>query len=209
MTEEVEDRAAEIEALGAVVKALAGVGPAARTRILKYASEAYEIDVFFGAAQTAYTPQNSASETQAADSGSASSSEDQVSAELEGVNSVAIKWITRSGFDPKSLETIFSLGGDEIDLIAEEVPGEKKKERMRNVLLLLGVANYLSSGAPRITDDRLRETSQHYDAMDPSNFATNMKSFSAEVSGSKETGYTLSQRGLTAAKDLIKEMLKP
>lgn len=208
MTTETEDRGPEIEALGTVCKALGGLSMAAQTRILKYACEAYGIDAIFGAVQTSPGPDPVRETMTSEGPPQVTTSEDPPSAEFEGVSSVALKWITRSGFDAESLGQIFSLGGDEIDLIAQDVPGDKKRERMKNVLLLLGVASYLSSGAARVSDDKLRETCQHYDALDPTNFAAGLKSFAAEISGTKETGYTLNQRGLTAARDLIKDMLR-
>jgi len=125
----------------------------------------------------------------------------------EGINAVALKWIRRSDIDVKELQQLFSLGIDEIDLVAKKIPGKSKRERLRNVILLKGVAAYLSSGTPRISNDQLKEASLHYNAYDVANHAKYLKDFSGDVSGTKESGYTLSARGLTAATELVKEML--
>jgi hypothetical protein len=126
---------------------------------------------------------------------------------LEGINSVAKKWMSRNGLTSEALSKLFSLGIDEIDLIAKKIPGGNKKDRMRSVILLKAVASYLSSGAARVTHEQIKTTCLHYDAFDSSNFAGYLKDMNAEVSGTKEAGYTLSARGLTNATELVKSML--
>jgi len=127
--------------------------------------------------------------------------------EFTGISPVAQKWLKRNGLRAEQLNTIFSLGGDEIDLVANKVPGKSTRARMRNVFLLKGVAAYLGGGAPRFTHDKVRETCGHYAAYDSPNFSKNVKEFAPEVAGSKESGYTLTARGLANAADLLKEML--
>lgn len=126
--------------------------------------------------------------------------------ENDGISSTAKKWMKRNGLESEKLSTIFSLGVDEIDLVAKSVPGKGKKERMHSVFLLKGVAGYLGSGSPRFTYDQVREALVHYDGLDSSNFAAFLKTLAAEVSGSKESGFTLTARGLTNATALLKEM---
>jgi hypothetical protein len=126
----------------------------------------------------------------------------------DGINPVAQKWLRRNGLSAKGLEAIFSIGGDEIDLISESVPGESKKSRMKNVVLLASAAAYLASGAARVTDDKLREALRHYDAYDGANFSHYLKGLAAEVTGSRENGYTLTPRGLAGAATLLKEVAK-
>src|SRR5262245_58402348 len=56
--------------------------------------------------------------------------------DTDGISPVAKRWIRRNGIDVKGLSSIFSLGVDEIDLVAKKVPGGNKKDRMLSVLLL-------------------------------------------------------------------------
>jgi hypothetical protein len=126
--------------------------------------------------------------------------------ELDGISPVAKKWMRRNGLDGTQLASLFSLGGDEIDLVAKKVPGKGKKDKMRSVFLLKGVAAYLGSGAPRFKDEEVRETCEHYGAYDQTNFASSLKSFASIVSGTKASGYTLTTRGLTEATELLKEI---
>lgn len=126
--------------------------------------------------------------------------------ELDGVSPVAQKWMRRNGLQVDHLSKVFSLGGDEIDLVAKTVPGKSTRARMHNVFLLKGVAAYLGGGAARFTHDQVKETCTHYDAFDGPNFSKHLKDFAADISGSKESGYTLTARGLTNATELVKEI---
>jgi hypothetical protein len=186
----------EIAAIESVVDALRDLPPDARQRVLRYVAGKFSIGV-----QGADQPRAESI------TGGGVSTANITSPYTEGVSPVALKWMQRSGFSPQDLSHIFSLGGGEIDLITNEVPGKSKRQRMRNVLLLKGICTYLGKGAPRVAYDELREACEHYDAYDGPNFAAHLKSFSAEVSGNKESGFTLSARGLSAATALIKTMV--
>jgi hypothetical protein len=114
--------------------------------------------------------------------------------------------MARNGLQADQLSRIFSLGVDEIDLIAETVPGKSKAERVYSVALLKGAAAYLGTGAARFTHEQIKEACLHYDAYDSPNFAATLKRLASEVAGSKETGYTLTARGLASATEALKKM---
>jgi len=196
----------EIDAYRTVYLALKSLDPPAQLRVLRYSAEMLGLKSESpGASGRASSDQE---ENQSSDStASASTPDAQTSDDIEGINAVALKWMRRSNLNPKSLQTLFSLGIDEIDLVAKSVPGTSKRERMRNVLLLKAIAAYLGTGAARVTYEQLKEASLHYNAYDANNFAAHIKSFAPDVGGTKESGFTLTARGLTAATDLIKEML--
>jgi hypothetical protein len=197
----------EIEAISAVHSALKDLDAPAQARVLRYVAEMLQLNFKLGS----QSPKTEEFETGSAESVRTlppiappdSRSDD----DIEGVNAIALKWMKRSDLAPKSLGTLFSLGIDEIDLVSKKVPGESKKERMRSVILLKGIAAYLSSGAARFTYEQLKEACLHYNAYDSTNFATYLKSFAAEVGGTKEAGFTLTARGLASATELVKTML--
>ena len=130
-----------------------------------------------------------------------------VTGDTDGISPVALKWMQRNGFTVEQLSHLFSLGTDEIDLVAKSVPGKSKSQRARNVTILKGIAAYLSTGAARITAEQIKEACLHYDAFDSPNHAKNLRGMSTELSGTKESGYTLAARGLTAGTELIREVL--
>lgn len=196
----------EIDAYRTVYLALKSLDSPAQLRVLRYSAEMlglkFEIPSAGGRASS------DQDDNQSGDSAaSASPPEVQSSDDIEGINAVALKWMRRSNLNPKSLQALFSLGIDEIDLVAKSIPGTSKRERTRNVLLLKAIAAYLGTGAARVTYEQLKEAALHYSAYDAANFAAHIKSFASDVGGTKESGFTLTARGLTAATDLIREML--
>lgn len=196
----------EIDAYRTVYLALKSLDPTAQLRVLRYSAEMLGLN--FEVPGASARPFGDHEDNQSAESAANTSVPDtQASEDVEGINAIALKWMRRSNLNPKSLQKLFSLGIDEIDLVAQSVPGTSKRERMRNVLLLKAIAAYLGTGAARVTYEQLKEASLHYSAYDSTNFAAHIKSFASEVGGTKESGYTLSARGLTAATDLIRGML--
>ncbi len=194
----------EIAAIGAVYEALKGLDAAVQGRVLGYVAKMLGIDN----AVSDREPLRKTREDEQPQSPSlpppAAGSEES---ESEGISPVAVKWVRRSGLTSTGLSLLFSLGVDEIDLVAKKVPGETKKDRMHSVLLLKGIAAYLGSGVARVTHEQLREACVHYDAYDAANFATHLKSFAAEASGTKSAGYTLTARGITNATEMIKSLV--
>jgi hypothetical protein len=196
----------EFVAMTAVHAALKGLEPEVQTRVLNYVASKLKL-----ASPTAEQERRKRHEPEPADNADdadESQAEDNENAteETGGISPAAKRWLTRNGLKPNQISSVFSIGGDEIDLIAETVPGKSKAGRMRNVFLLKGVAAYLGTGAARFTHEQVKEACLHYDAFDYANFASHIKDLSSEVSGSKDAGYVLTARGLAAATKLVKEM---
>jgi hypothetical protein len=192
----------EITAIGVVHNALKALDPEAQRRVLEYVAGKLRLP-------SAPRDDEQLKTTGAEEPAPATPpqrDEAEGSGDSEGISPVALKWMRRSGLAPSSLSALFSLGVDEIDLVAKKVPGTNKKERTHSVLLLKGIAAYLSTGVARVTHEQLKEASLHYDAFDTTNFARYLKSFSAEVAGTKDSGYKLTARGLTNATEMIKSL---
>ena len=205
---EVEGTDPEFAAMSAVYAALKGLDSGGQARVLTYVAAKLQISMGNPEQSDDSGIQQRRDIIESRQYEDHHSGKQQTGDELEGISPVARKWMTRNSLHPKQLSALFSLGVDEIDLIANTVPGKKKKERMHNVFLLKGVAAYLGSGVARFTHEQLKEACLHYDAFDAANFAANFKSIASEVSGSKESGYTLNARGLAHATELVKSMTK-
>jgi hypothetical protein len=158
----------EVTAIGAVYSALKDLSPTIRARVLRYCAEMLGV----GAEANSDARQQDTEQDKESRGGpslavaTAASSDTSESDDADGINSVALRWMKRSGLSPKSLQKLFSLGVDEIDLVAKKVPGNSKKERMRSTLLLKGIAAYLGTGAARVTYEQLKEACIHYGAYD-------------------------------------------
>lgn len=195
----------EIQAISLVYNALVGLDPDGQARVLAYVQaklrrEHPHLDAPRAAKRVEVDEQPA--EREAVTEVQEVEEEDD-----DGISAVGKKWMKRSGFTAEQLATLFSLGLEEIDLVATKLPSKEKKARMREVLLLKAVAAYLSSGTARIAQAALKEACLHYDAWDPSNSTAYLRSFASEASGDSKAGYTLTPRGLTAATDLIRSIL--
>ncbi len=197
----------EVEALGIVFTSLKAIDSPAQLRVLRHAAEM--LGLTSDVVKATNRPINEHDESHPEDFDATTIITPETSSgDTEGISSVALKWMKRSDLSPKRLQSLFSLGIDEIDLVAKAVPGSSKKERMHNVLLLKGIAAYLGTGVARVTFEELKEACLHYDAYDVGNFATSLKSFVGDIGGTKESGFTLTARGLTSATELIRGILK-
>jgi hypothetical protein len=198
-----EDLDPEVIAISVVFNALKSLTPDAQSRVLDYVQRKLRRDSPDDRAgsEAALEPEDTAS-GERPPSGAVQETDTD-----EGINAVARKWMRRNGLTSEALGSLFSLGVDDIELVAKKVPGDTKKERMHSVLLLRGVASYLGTGAARFTHADLKETCLHYDAYDVANSTAYLKSFASEVSGTAKSGYALSARGLAAATELVKSLV--
>lgn len=188
----------EIVAISQVYSALKELDPDARTRVLSYVSGKFNISNVTNIEREVNIPQVPMQSLETAPI--------ITDDELDGISPAGKKWIARNGIRPSKLMAIFSLGIDDIDLVSKSVPGSKNAQRMRNVFLLKGIAAYLGTGVARFTQEQIKEACLHYDAWDRKNFGKNFKPMSAEVSGNRESGYTLTAKGLSEATSLVKTM---
>lgn len=197
--------APEADAIKRVHAALEPLSKEARARVMSYISQMLEIPKQCLPEQ--YEPEPRAEHQLQSYAVTQEPSGSNEEYGLEGVSPVAKKWMIRNGLSVNSLSGLFSIGGDEIDLIANNVPGKSKRERMYNIFLLKGIAGYLATGAARFTHDQVKDACTHYKAYDAINFATHVKSFAADVSGSKSSEYSLTARGLSNGTELVKKMV--
>ena len=202
----------EIAAITQVYAALRSLETPAQHRVLDYVLQKIGITLVSGQPQSA-PPSNGgrwesddreAPGERVVDDDATDLSEDDA---LDGVSPAAKKWIRRNSFATGQLSKVFSLGVDEIDLVAKKIPGTSMRDRARSVILLKGIASYLSTGVPRVTYEQIKETCQHYGAFDSPNFAKYLKTMASSVSGTKESGFSLTARGLTEATEMVRGMV--
>lgn len=198
----------EITAISLVYMALKDLDPGAQGRVLNYVASKLGMPIEQAKRERLKSGQGIEDPVVIHPPGAESeSTEENGHTDLDGISPAGKKWMTRNGLTGDQLSAIFSLGVDDIDLVAKNVPGKGKRERMRNVFLLKGIAAYLGTGVARFTHEQVKEASLHYDAFDATNFAANLKSLISEVSGDKSAGYTLTTRGLTNGTELVKSLV--
>jgi hypothetical protein len=200
----------EFKAMRVVYEGLNDLDANAQKRVLEYVLRRLSLDTdefLMERSGSTFSPSELARESEQPKENVPESTRGAASEEeFDGVSPIAQRWIRRNGLTAEQLSKLFTLGIDEIDLIAKTVPGKNRKNKMRSVALLTGIAAYLGSGAPRVQHEALREALSHYNVYDANNFARDMKDMAGEISGSKETGYTLTARGLAAAAQIVNEL---
>jgi hypothetical protein len=206
MKKSIVEQDSEIVAISAVYTALKGLSPEAQARILSYVAAKLEIEG--STLETSLVLRKPLEDERASRTNESAGGKPDPQDELEAISPVAKKWMTRNGFQAAQLSKLFSLS-DEIDLVSETVPGQNKKEKMRSVFLLKGIAAYLASGAARFSHQQVKEACLHYDAFDVGNFAKHFKDLSSEVSGTKDSEYALTPRGLANATEMVKRIMHP
>jgi hypothetical protein len=199
----------EIAAINQVYIALKNLDTQAQTRVLTYVSAKLELDTRKVILQDTITDLDEiVKDNPNPETGTSIGETDDIddNGDLEGISPVAVRWMKRSGLTASNLSKVFSLGIDDIDLVTNSVPGNNRKERMHSVLLLKGIAAYLSSGVARYLYNAAKEACMHYDAFDETNFSKHVKSYAAEISYNKETGFALTPRGIISATEVIKKI---
>lgn len=196
----------EVVAINDVYSALRNLDTEAQVRVMRYVAAKLGLSELGIAGPRA--GEDAGQYTDRFSSESVQDSMPETDDQLQGISSTGKKWIARNGLQLSNISSLFSLGVDDIDLVAKKVPGKSKKDRLRSVFLLKGVAAYLGSGSARLADDDIREACMHYDAYDRPNFAKYVKELASEISGNKSSGYSLTSRGLNNAAEVVKEMLK-
>jgi hypothetical protein len=195
----------EIAAINAVVAAIRDLDQSAQKGVIDYVIRRFGLRIAHADEGCApFTPDDDPSESSRVtrEEPAAGTSDG-----LAGISPVARKWMSRNSLTADGLSKLFSLGIDEIDLVAKKIPGKSKKERMRSVILLKSVAAYLGSGVARVSHEQVTGTCLHYGAFDATHFARDLKKLAAEIGGTKESGYTLTARGLTNATELVEDLL--
>ncbi|QDT23877.1 hypothetical protein [Gimesia chilikensis] len=118
----------------------------------------------------------------------------------------AKRWMDQNNISAVMISEIFHIDGDEVEVIASEVPGNGKKMQTHNCYLLAGIQALLSSDEPRFSDECAIELCKHLGCHDRKNHAKNRSELGNVVAGTKNNGFTLPAPGLRAAANLVKEM---
>ena len=145
MTTHQSDLDPEIVAISAVYAALKALDPEAEARVLDYVPRKLSVPLHLKHEERIPRGRHGEEALEVVASEVERDNGEGAEEELEGVSPAAKKWMIRNSLRPEQLSVIFSLGVDEIDLVAKAVPGDSKRERMRSVFLLKGIAAYIGT----------------------------------------------------------------
>jgi hypothetical protein len=115
-------------------------------------------------------------------------------------------WMSQNAVNEGMLERAFHFSPSGLEVIAHTLPGKSNRERTRSCYLLAGLQSFLGSGEPRFTDESARAICRDLGCYDAPNHATYVKSLGNLVAGSKASAFELTQPGLKAAAELIRDL---
>lgn len=124
----------------------------------------------------------------------------------DGISAKAASWIQKNGLTVTRIEHVFSIEPDTIDVIAAKMPGKSKRQQTVNAYLICGVKSYLKTGEVGFNDKDARELCQKLGCYDSPNHSNHVKAFKNFIGGSKDSGWKLTNPGLTEAGRIVKEL---
>jgi hypothetical protein len=113
-------------------------------------------------------------------------------------------WMSRNKLTAEEIAHVFHVDGETVDVIADTVPGKNQKAQAINAYMLTGIAEFLKTGESKFTDKVARETCKKLGCYGETNHATYLKKPGNVLSGSKESGWTVTGPGMKTAAELIK-----
>lgn len=120
--------------------------------------------------------------------------------------SKATRWMKQHAIDTSALEELFHKDGEQVEVIANDVPGNSTKAKAQNCYLLTGISALLATDEPKFTDAEAVALCKHMGCYDKNNHAKARSELGNVVAGSKSNGFTLPAPGLRAAAELVKSM---
>jgi len=121
-----------------------------------------------------------------------------------GFHIKAKSWMKKYTVTAEQLSHIFHMENDTVEIIAHEVPGASTKQKTINAYVLTGIGQLLVTGEAKFDDKAGRAACQSLGCLNDSNHATYMKDKGNVLSGSKDSGWTLTGPGLKVGADLVK-----
>ena len=118
----------------------------------------------------------------------------------------ARRWLKQHTVTGDLLAEVVDLTGDDIVLIASDIPGSTMKEKTANCYLLVGVCSLLQNDEPEFTDARAVEFCRFAGAYDSNNHTANRKSIGNRISGDRKTTLKLTAPGLRDAATVIRKI---
>jgi len=113
-------------------------------------------------------------------------------------------WMRGNSISMEQLNQVFHIEKDKVEIIAAHSPGASVKIQTVNAYVLTGLRALLQSGEARFDDKSAREVCRSLGCYDQTNHATYLKGKGNALSGSKDSGWTLTGPGQTTGAALVK-----
>ncbi len=125
---------------------------------------------------------------------------------IDGLSAKAAHWVRKNGLNRDQLDQVFSLDDNTFDVIAAKMPGKSKRQQTVEAYILCGLKSFLQTGEPNFTDKDGRQLCQKVGCYDRPNHYNYIRAFGNRIGGSKDTGWKLTNPGLTEAAQIVKQL---
>lgn len=125
----------------------------------------------------------------------------------DGICQKAATWMKKNALSREQLEHVFSIDRDSIDVIASTMPQKTVAKQVVQAYVVCGMVAFLKTGELAFADKDARELCEKVGAYDPGNHATYTKKFGNLITGSKESGWKLTNPGLSEGVKIIKQLV--
>jgi hypothetical protein len=125
---------------------------------------------------------------------------------IEGIAPKAASWLRKNHLGREQLDQIFSIEDNTFEVIAARMPGKSKRQQTMEAYIMCGLKSFLQTGEPNFTDKEGRQLCQKVGCYDQPNHYNYIKAFGNRIGGSKDTGWKLTNPGLTEAAQIIKQL---
>jgi Spy/CpxP family protein refolding chaperone len=115
-------------------------------------------------------------------------------------------WARQNSIDDETLQQVFHILDDGVEVIAAAIPGKSKKEQALNCYLLTGISRLLASGDTSFDDKQARSVCQQFGCYDNTNHSSYLKDKGNELAGNKDRGWSLTSPGLKSGAALVKQI---
>ena len=124
-----------------------------------------------------------------------------------GISGKALAWMKKTGITREQLEHVYSIEDDVIDVIAAKMPGKSKRQQTVQAYAICGLRSFLRTGELGFTDKDARELCDRVGCYDSPNHSNYMKALGNLVSGTKDSGWRLTNPGLSECAHIVKQLL--
>ncbi|HXI73915.1 MAG TPA: hypothetical protein VNN22_26535 [Verrucomicrobiae bacterium] len=133
-------------------------------------------------------------------------SRDQYPAAEDGISGKALAWMKKNSITREQLDHVFCIENGAIDVIASKMPTFGKRQQTVQAYIICGLKSFLKTGEPTFSDDEGRELCSRVGCYDVANHSNYRKALGNFISGSKESGWRLSNPGLSEGAKIVKQL---
>ncbi|MBE9060739.1 hypothetical protein IQ256_07085 [cf. Phormidesmis sp. LEGE 11477] len=122
------------------------------------------------------------------------------------LNDKAQRWMNRHDIDMEILENFFHFSADgSVELIDLPEESNTKSKQTVATYLMEGILSLFGRGHPSFDDEDARAYCEKFGCFDSKNHTKSVENLGNKITGSKDKGWELTNPGLNAAAELIKE----